>query len=172
MLDHRVRPVDQGRDAVLAPEQPPLVSLMGRLEHKAQSGIVALALEAIKATSTAVKAHPPGLAKAHPVSGQVGARGQGLRGYGIEVVSYPGAVRVFGNRMQGVGREAVGVPQKREGCAALLLVRPGDGPCLLPPWVSPHPSQAARRLPQQRIIEAARRLETRTQTPALPGIGR
>ena len=70
---HRVAPVDQGRDAVGAPQQPPQVSLLGGLEHEAQSRIVALAFQAVEAAPPAAKAHAFRLAQAHPVDGP-GAR--------------------------------------------------------------------------------------------------
>src|SRR5260370_10058257 len=67
MGDHLIVPIDHGRQLVLLPDQPAAIALLWRFEHKAQSGIVALLLNAGKSSATAAEAHAAGLARTHPV---------------------------------------------------------------------------------------------------------
>src|SRR6266567_2279684 len=72
--------------------------------------------------------------------------------------------------MQGIFREPIGLPQLRERFLAHLLVRLQYGKGPLPHGISAHLSQALHRLAQQRIGQAARRLEMGAEAFGLPSI--
>jgi hypothetical protein len=59
LLDHRVGPVDERRDALGPPDEPVPVALAGLLEHEADP---LLALQAREPASSAAEAEPPGSA--------------------------------------------------------------------------------------------------------------
>ncbi len=87
MADHRVVPVDQGRELVVVPQQIPRPSsLVLSLQHKAHARIVALVLEAGKSAAPALEAHAAGLAHAHAVEGAVGATRERLGQHRIQVL--------------------------------------------------------------------------------------
>src|SRR5258708_31933778 len=89
MGDHLIVPIDHGRHLVILPDQPAAIALLWRLEHKAQAGIVALVLEASKASATTLKAHPTGLAHTDAVEGVIGTAGQRLGQHRIQVLGQP-----------------------------------------------------------------------------------
>ena len=63
--DHGILPVDEGREAIVLPDEHPLVSFGRVLQVKTQAGIVALVLDAGKPTAPTAEAHPPGLTCIH-----------------------------------------------------------------------------------------------------------
>src|SRR5262249_9536013 len=67
IADHRVVPINQGREAVVFPHKETLVALLWLLQLKAQSRIVALVLDAGETAPSAFEAHAPGLAQADAV---------------------------------------------------------------------------------------------------------
>ena len=87
MGNHRIIPIDARGQPVVVPEQIALRASCGlRLQHKAQSGIAALVLDAAQTSPPALEAHAVGFAQAYAVEGTIGASGQGLRQHGIQVV--------------------------------------------------------------------------------------
>jgi hypothetical protein len=60
--DHRILPVDEGRQLLILPEHIAGLALFSCLQHKAQPGIVSLVLDAIQSPALALKAHAFGLA--------------------------------------------------------------------------------------------------------------
>jgi hypothetical protein len=86
---HGILPIDERGDLVVLPHQIPGVALLGRLEHEAQSGIIALVLDAGEASSSTLEAHPVRLAQTDSVERAIGACGQRLRQHRIHMVAGP-----------------------------------------------------------------------------------
>lgn|GEM_PF-2609322 len=96
VVDHFVFPLDQGRDLVAVPTEPALVALRTRLQVKAQSRGVGLALDSVQTSSFAPIAHPTSLAHADPIGRLVGAAGQLLRHEAVDVLGEPAGTQAFG----------------------------------------------------------------------------
>jgi len=60
--DYRIGPINQCRDVLLAPQQTPNVTFLCPLQHETHAGIVALALHAPHAPTTARESVPVWLA--------------------------------------------------------------------------------------------------------------
>jgi hypothetical protein len=69
------------------------MAFLWSLEHKTQALLVGLALDAIKATSTALKAHFLGLSQADPIGRLIGTRRKFLCGIAIDMISNPAQTR-------------------------------------------------------------------------------
>lgn len=89
MLYHRVKPVDDGRDDLLIPDQETAIASVG-VQHEAHAGVVALALHAIDASAFTTKPHPFGLAYADPISSLIGACSESLSHGALDVIGDPG----------------------------------------------------------------------------------
>ena len=98
-----------------------------RLQHKAHACIVALVLNAGKPAATTLEAHAAGFAYADAVEGAVGASGERLGEHGIQVLAQPRDPQLFREGVKGILGKAVALPQRREGCFALLGMCAGDG---------------------------------------------
>jgi hypothetical protein len=127
MFHHWIVPVDESRQVIVLPDQQPLVPLLWFLEHKAQTGIVALVLEAGEAAPSALEAHAARLAQAHPIEGLIGAAGKPLGQHRVQVLSQPADAQVFRDGMEGILGKAVLVAQGSKGSGSLLFVGAGNG---------------------------------------------
>src|SRR5260370_17281720 len=148
MVEQWGGPVDEGKGAVLGPDEPPLVTLFWWLQHEPHPGIVALALDAIQATSLALEADTFGLAETDLISRLIGAGRQRLGGDGIDVVSNPGTIGTLSEVMQGILRETVVLPELGECRRTVLFMCLWYGTRSLPCRVSPHPVQTRKALTQ------------------------
>ena len=98
------------------------MSFFCRLEHKAQSRIVALILDATEPAATALEAYAAGFAHTHPVERAVGAGGERLGQHRVQVLGQPRDTQLFRQLVKGVLGEAVALPQGRKGRFAFLCV--------------------------------------------------
>src|SRR5690349_13202333 len=135
-------PVDNGRNAQLAPDEPALLALFGPLQHKAQTSIVAFAFDAIKAMPPTFETDTPGFTQAHAVGGLIGPCGQCLSGHGVQMVSDPATVGGLGEGVQAILGEPVLLAQLRESGGALLFVGAWKRTGGLPGGVQAHVAQA------------------------------
>ena len=116
-----------GNPVVVPQQEAELLSVLLRLQDKAQTRIVALVLEAGEPSAPALEAHAAGFAHTDPVEGAVGTGGQRLGQHRIQVLGQPRDPQRFRQFVKGVLGEAVALPQSREGGPPLLGVCPGDG---------------------------------------------
>src|SRR6266699_471336 len=97
MFDHRIIPIDERRDTVLAPDEMARVPLLWCWQHEAQARIVAFALDTVKSTPFTFKANFVGLTMADAIGGLLGTGFQGLSHCRVNVVGNPGTVEFFGS---------------------------------------------------------------------------
>ena len=134
------------------------MSFFGRLEHKAQSRIVALILDATEPAATALEAHAAGFAHTHPVERAVGAGGERLGQHRVQVLGQPRDPQLFRQLVKGVLGEAVALPQGRKGRSAFLCVCLGDGSGHLPGGIGIASGAGGAALPRARRCRTAARL--------------
>ena len=168
MGDHRVIPIDERGKVVVVPQQKATMPFFGRLEHKAQARVVALVLDARKPAATTLEAHPTRLAHADAVQRPVGAGGQCLGQHGIQVLGQPRDPQFSCQLVKSIFREAIALPQRREGCPALLSMCPRDGAGRLPVWISSHLAQAALSRREHSVVELPPDFQVRAHTCCLP----
>ena len=84
------------------------------------------------------------------------------------MLGQPRDPQLFREIVKGVLGEAVALPQRREGCLALLDVCPGDGAGRLPGWVCSHLAQAALPRGEHGVVELPPGFQVRTQACGLP----
>ena len=106
MLDHRVKPVDDGRDDLLIPEQETAIA-DARVQHEAHAGVVALALHAIDASALTTVPHPAGFAGADPIGSLIGACRESLSHGAIDVIGDPADPGRLGILVHLIFREVV-----------------------------------------------------------------
>ncbi|HEX6480167.1 MAG TPA: hypothetical protein VF043_15105 [Ktedonobacteraceae bacterium] len=162
-MDHLVLPVDQGRDLLAVPTEPPLGAVRTRLQMKAQARGVGLALDRVQASTFAAKAHPSGLAHADPIGRLVGPARQLLGHEAVDVGSQPAGAQAPGRLVQAVFGEAILCAQASEGLPASGPVGTGNAASSLPGRVRLHASETLHRLGQQGIVELAGAFKVRMQ---------
>ncbi len=168
VADHRVLPLDECGQPVVAPDQVAAMPFFGRLEHEAHARIVALILDARKPAATTLEAHAAGFAYADAVEGAVGAGGERLCQHGIEVLGQPRDPQFPCQFVKGVLGKAVALPQGREGRPPFLRVGLGDGAGHLPAWVGSHLAQATLSRREHGVVELPPGFQVRAQACGLP----
>ena len=138
------------------------MSFFCRLEHKAQSRIVALILDATEPAATALEAYAAGFAHTHPVERAVGAGGERLGQHRVQVLGQPRDTQLFRQLVKGVLGEAVALPQGRKGRFAFLCVCLGDGSGHLPGGIGSHLAQAALPCREHGVVELPSGFQVRT----------
>ncbi|GHO42284.1 hypothetical protein KSX_04470 [Ktedonospora formicarum] len=98
-------------------------------KDKAQTGVIALVLDAAEAASSAFETHLPGVAEADTIESMVGAARQGLGEYRLNVFSDPAHAQAFDRLMQGGFGEAMSCAQggERRRSHSLVGARNGAG---------------------------------------------
>src|SRR5712692_4852127 len=86
--------------AVSLADEKAVMPLLWLLQDKAQSGIVALVLDAVEPAPPTFETHPFGLSHAHAVERLIGARSQRLSQHRLQMVSQKRDARCFRIRMQ------------------------------------------------------------------------
>src|SRR6266566_5907681 len=152
MLDHRIAPVNDGRDNLPVPDQKAAIAI-ARVKDKTQPHIVALALDAIDPPSFAAKAYPPGFAHTDTINGLIGPARQGLSHCAIDMIGDPRASCAFGILMQLVFRKVMLFAQVSIRLCSFLLARSRDSSCRRPGGVMAHLMEARVRFSKQSIIQ-------------------
>src|SRR6266851_4289633 len=127
IFDHRIVPVDAGGQVIVLPDEKTVMPVLWLLQDKAQSGIVALVLDAVESTPPTFETHPFGLSHAHAVERLVSARSQRLSQHRIQMVSQKRDARFFRIRMQAGFREPILLPQGRESRPSFLFLCTRNG---------------------------------------------
>jgi hypothetical protein len=152
---HLILPIDESGQLVSAPEHKPCISGFGELQDKAETGIVALVLDAGEAASSALKAHAPGLAHADAIEGSIGSTRQRLSQHGLDVLGNPAHAQGFDRFVQGGFAEAIPLAQGGEGGGSLGLVGARKSTSSLPGRISSHAAQALLSFGEDGIVELA-----------------
>jgi len=153
VLHDGIVPVDEGWELIVLPNEEALLAFFRLLEHKAQTGIVALILEACEAASSAFEAHAAGLAQADPLESVIGSGCQGLSEHRIQVVGQPVHPQGFACLVQRVLRKAVLLAHTPESDCAVLFARARNSPGRLPGRIGPHRSQPFQTYGEHGIVE-------------------
>src|SRR5437588_51894 len=123
------------------------MTFFGLVQDKAQPSIVALILQACKSSAPTLEAYPFGLSQTDAVEGTIGAGGQCLGEYGIEMLGNPATTQPGGGLVQAILAEAILLSQRGEGRLSFLLARAGDCAGCLPSRICCHlpPAPSANR---------------------------
>src|SRR2546430_3179633 len=169
MLDDRIKPVDDGGDHLLVPDEKAAIS-GALIEHKAQADIVALALDTIDPASAAFEAHPAGFAHTDTIDRLIGTGGEGLGHCTIDVVSNPADAGAFGVLMQFIFRKVMLLAQLRKRLRSFLPFRARDGTCPAPCGIGVHLTEARIAFRKQSIVQTPSGLQVSTQAALLAPI--
>ena len=154
-MDNGIIPIDEGSDAIVAPDEPACSSFLCWLQDKTHAGIVALALDAIQSSAFTAKTHPSGFVQADAIGGMIRPAGKGLCHRGINMIRDPGDAGAFGVAVQRVFRKLLLLSQTGESATAFLFVGARDGVGGLPLRIAAHLSQSFGGESSQSVIEAA-----------------
>src|SRR5438128_858297 len=155
MFDHRVVPVNEGRQTILVPNEMALVPFLRFLQGKAQPRIIPLVLDAGKPSSSTLEPHPSGLTQADTIEGTIGARRQRLGQHRLDVLGNPAHTQSFDSLMQGGRSFAMKLSQGRESSRPFLLVSARESTRRLPRRICSHLAQAFGAFREDRIVELA-----------------
>jgi hypothetical protein len=157
-MDHFVLPVDQGRDLLAVPTEPPLLAMRTRLQVKAQARGVGLALDLCCESAPALpRLHRPDWLIGRPDSPASGPSGCRCAQQASRCASAwpPRASRIRRNHTACAG-------ERRPACERACR----NGECCEQPGlgrVSLHASETLHRLSQQGIVELAGAFKVRLQ---------
>src|SRR6266567_491402 len=167
MGDHRILPIDERWKPLVLPHKISLLSFLWLLQDKAQPSIIALVLDAGKASSSTLEAHPPGLTQADAVERTIGACRQSLGQHCLDVLGNPAHPESFDRLMQGCLRKAILFSQGCESARSFLLVGARDGTRRLPGRICSHLAQAFVAFRENGIVDLAASFQVGTQSASL-----
>ncbi len=166
MLHHRIKPVNDGGNDHLIPEQKaPSTGVW--VEHEAQADIIAFALHAINPPATASKTHAACSAHAHAIDCLIGTGRQGLGHRGIDMLGNPRDAGVLCIFMQVVFGKVVFFAQNSKGLGAFLFFRARESTRLSPDWIGAHTSEAFVCFRKQSVIQTPSRLQVSAEVVLL-----